>query len=718
MRSRERRFLGSWFWVLPLAVSCLAGCEPTVPRQRPTAPAARVIPHELETHGHVRIDNYFWLRERENPEVVAYLEAENAYADAAMAHTIDLQETIFEEIKGRIRKDDSSVPHLYDGYLYYQRYEEEREYPIYCRKEGSLESAEEILLDVNALAETFGSQDGYFSVGGREISPNADLYAFGADTVGRRFYSIHVKDLRSGELLPDVLPDVTPQIAWANDNRTLFYLKQDPVTLRPHQVYRHVLGSDPSTDALVFEESDDTFWVSLFRSKSGRYIFIECEHTLMTEFLYLDAEDPLGKFTIIQPRERDLEYSVAHFGDHFYLRTNWEAKNFRLMKCPVAQTTKEHWSEVVPYNEAVFFQQFEIFSDHLVIRERREGLTHMRIIPWDGSPAHDLDFGEPTYAAHFDTNKEFDTPVLRYEYTSLVTPVSIYDYDMATREKVLRKQDEVLGGYDPAAYETRRLQAEARDGTMVPISIVYPAGLEMDGRAPLMLSGYGAYGFSSDPWFSEARLSLLERGFGYAIAHVRGGQELGRRWYEEGKLLNKKNTFTDFIDCAKFLCDEGYTSSERIFAYGNSAGGLLIGAVVNMAPEQFAGAIADVPWVDAVTTMLDASIPLTTSEYDEWGDPNRREYYDYMMSYSPYDNVEAKDYPALLVIAGYHDSQVQYWEPAKWVAKLRALKTDDHLLLLKTNMEAGHGGVSGRFRAYRETALVYAFMLETVANRR
>jgi len=718
MRSKECRLLGLTFWLLLLAAGGLAGCGADVPRQQPTPPVARAIPQELEAHGHVRIAPYFWLRERENPEVVAYLEAENTYLGAAMAHTEELQNTIFEEIKGRIRKDDSSVPHLYDGYFYYRRYEKDREYPIYCRKEGSIDSAEEILLDVNALAVTIGAQDGYLSVGGREISPDAQLYAFGADTMGRRFYSLRIKDLRSGELLPDVIPDVTPQSAWANDNRTLFYLKQDPVTLRPYQVYRHVLGSDPRDDQLVFEEPDDTFWVSLFRSKSGRYIFIECEHTLMTEYLYLDADRPLGDFTVIQPRERDLEYSVAHFGDHFYMRTNWEAKNFRLMKCPVAHTAKEHWTEVVPYDDAVFLQQFEIFRDYLVVRERREGLTHMRIIPWDGSPAHDLDFGEATYAAYLDTNKEFDTQVLRYEYTSLVTPVSIYDYDMATREKVLRKQDEVMGGYDPSAYRTRRLQAEARDGTMVPISIVHPADLVLDGRAPLLLDGYGAYGFSSAPWFSEARLSLLERGFGYAIAHVRGGQELGRQWYEDGKLLEKKNTFTDFIDCAEHLCETGYTGADKLFAYGNSAGGLLIGAVVNMAPEQFAGAIADVPWVDAVTTMLDATIPLTTSEYDEWGDPNQREYYDYMLSYSPYDNVEAKDYPALLVIAGYHDSQVQYWEPAKWVAKLRALKTDDQLLLLKTNMEAGHGGVSGRFRGYRETALVYAFMIETLANRR
>ncbi len=674
--------------------------------QKPAA--ATVIPHELGHGGHVRIDNYYWLRERDNPETVAYLEAENQHTKEAMAHVQPLEEALFEEIKGRIKQTDMSVPYRRDDYYYYTRYQEGQEYPLYARKRQSLENPEELMLDVNVLAE--GHE--FFSVGRLAVSFGQDLVAYAEDAQGRRIYTIRFKNLATGETLPDVIPEVTSNMTWANDNRTLFYAKQDPETLRSDRIYRHLLGTDPAEDMLVYEETDDTFSAHVFKTKSKRYIMIVSSQTLSNEYRYLDADDPTGAFTSFLPRERGHEYAVDHFENRFFIHTNHEAKNFRLMSTPLDRTGKEHWEEVIPHRPDVLLEGFEVFRDHLVLEERRDGLVQIRVIPWDGSQEHYLEFGEPAYLAGTSVNLEFDTTVLRYGYTSMTTPSSIYDYDMGTREKTLLKQEEVLGGFDAAGYRTERLHAKAEDGVQVPISLVYRKGMERDGRSPLLLYGYGSYGHSLDAGFGSARLSLLDRGFVFAIAHVRGGEEMGRAWYEDGKLLKKKNTFTDFIACGEHLIEERYTSRDRLFAMGGSAGGLLMGAVVNLRPELFKGVVAQVPFVDIVTTMLDPDIPLTTGEYDEWGNPNDKEFYDYMLSYSPYDNVEARDYPHMLVTTGLHDSQVQYWEPAKWVAKLRATKTDHNRLLLKTNMEAGHGGASGRFKRYREIALEYAFLLD------
>ncbi len=678
-----------------------------------TPPVAKVVPHQMEEHGNVRVDDYYWLKERENPEVIAYLEAENAYTEAVMAHTEALQETLFQEIRGRIKQTDASVPYFLEGYFYYRRYEDGKEYPIYCRKPGSLEAHEQVILDVNALA----AGHDFFAVQSVEVSHGRQILAYAADTVGRRIYTIRFKDLRTGEHLADEISAATANLEWANDDRTLFYTKQDPETLRWDRVLRHTLGTDPSEDVLVYHEADSTFWARVGRTKSRQYVMIASEHTLSSEYRFVDAFQPHGEFTVFHPRERGLEYAVDHYRDHFYVRTNLDARNFRLMRTPVNATAKEHWEEVIPHREEVLLRGFEIFKDHLVVAERSEGLVQLRIMPWDGSGEHYLEFGEPAYDAWITgavdrLNPTLDTKLLRYGYTSMTTPNSWYDYDMETRDKVLLKRDEVLGDFDPSDYRTERLWAPATDGVRVPISVVYRADTPLDGSAPLLVYGYGSYGYSMDASFSASRLSLLDRGFVYAIAHVRGGQEMGRWWYEDGKLLKKKNTFTDFIAVAEHLVAERYADPGLVFAMGGSAGGLLMGAVTNMRPDLWNGVVAEVPFVDVITTMLDDSIPLTTGEFDEWGNPDEEEFYDYMLSYSPYDQVEAKEYPNLLVTTGLHDSQVQYWEPAKWVAKLRATKTDDNLLLLKTNMEAGHGGASGRYRRYREIAFVYAFLLD------
>ena len=675
-----------------------------------TPPTVRQIPTRLEAHGHVRIDEYYWLNQRENPEVIRYLTAENAYTDSVMAHTSAFRDTLFEELKGRIRQNDASVPYRLDGYYYYTRFEEGKEYPIYCRKRGSLTAAEEVLLDVNVLAQGHG----FFAVSGVQASPNGQLLAYAADTIGRRIYTIRFKDLTTGRDLADMIPAVTPNLAWANDNRTIFYTKQDPGTLRWYRQYRHVLGQDPARDVLVFEEKDETFSSFVFRTKSKQYIILGSEQTLSAEYRYLDANRPDGPFTVFLPRERNHEYSLDHYGDHFYIRTNDHAQNFRLMRTPVAGARRNpsQWEEVIPNRRDVYLAGFEIFKEYLVLQERSGGLIQLRIRPWSGQGEHYVDFGEPAYAAGISVNPEFDTPLLRYGYSSLTTPNSTYDYDMRARTKTLLKRDDVLGGFDPANYESRRFFARAADGTDVPVSLVYRKNLRRSGPQPLLLYGYGSYGSSTDASFSGPRLSLLDRGFIYAIAHVRGGQEMGRQWYDDGKLLRKMNTFTDFISCAEHLVRDGYTTPGQLFAQGGSAGGLLMGAITNLRPDLFAGVVAQVPFVDVVTTMLDSTIPLTTGEYDEWGNPHQKQYYDYMLSYSPYDNVRAAAYPNLLVTTGLHDSQVQYFEPAKWVARLRARKTDDHRLLLRTNMEAGHGGASGRFQRLRETAFVYAFLLD------
>ena len=671
-------------------------------------PVAKKVPVALEAHGHVRTDDYFWLNERENPEVIAYLEAENAYTDAVMARTEGLQEALFHEIKGRIKQTDATAPYRDGDYYYYARFEDGKEYPIHCRKLGSLEADEEVLVDVNQVAEGHG----FCSVGRLAVSSGQDWLAYAVDTVGRRIYTIQFKNLSTGEVLEETIPDVTPNMAWAEDNRTLFYTRQDPVTLRWYQVYRHVLGTDPAQDQLVFEEADDTFTCYVLKTKSRQYLLISSDQTLTSEVHYLPADDPQGAFQVFLPRKREHEYSIDHCGDHFYVRTNDQARNFRLMKAPVGSTGREGWSEVIPHREDVLIEEFEVFAQHLAVVERKDALIQMRILPWEGEGEHYLDFGEPAYLAYPSENRVFDTPVLRYTYTSMTTPQSVYEYDVVTRKKTLIKRDEVLGGFQSDNYRTERLWATASDGTRVPLSVVYRRGAPLDGSCPLMLYGYGSYGSSTDATFSSERVSLLDRGFIYAIAHIRGGEEMGRHWYEGGKLLEKRNTFTDFIACGEHLVQEGYTSPERLYASGGSAGGLLMGAVVNLRPDLFHGIVTRVPFVDVVTTMLDESIPLTTGEYDEWGNPNDKTYYEYMLSYSPYDNLEAKDYPHMLVTTGLHDSQVQYWEPAKWVAKLRALKTDDNWLLLRCKMEAGHGGVSGRYKRYRETAFIYAFLLD------
>lgn len=673
-----------------------------------TPPYAKKVPRKLEMHGHARLDDYYWLRERENPEVIAYLEAENEYTGRVMAHTEAFQESLFEEIKARIKQDDSSVPYKLKDFYYYARFEEGRQYPIHCRKRGALDAPESVMLDLNELA--MGHD--FYALSGRAISYKQDILAYAEDTRGRRIYAIRFKDLETGEILEDVIPEVTGHMVWANDNKTLFYSKQDLVTLRSYQIYRHTLGTGPDADVLVYEEPDETFTCHVGKSRSRKFIIIASSQTLSNEYRFLNADEPAGEFMLFAPRVRNHEYILDHYGDYFYVRSNDRAQNFRLMRTPETDTAQGNWEEVIPHREEVLLRSFELFKEHLVLEERKDGLVRIRILPWDGSAEHYLNFGEPTYLAYVGHNPEADSRILRYGYTSLTTPNTIYDYDMGTREKTLMKRDEVLGGFESADYTTERLDATARDGTRVPISIVYRNDRPKGVSGPLLLYAYGSYGNSTNATFSSPRLSLLDRGFAFAIAHVRGGQELGRRWYDEGKLLNKKNTFADFVDCADYLVSRGYTSPEHLFATGGSAGGLLMGAIVNMRPELFCGVVTRVPFVDVVTTMLDDDIPLTTSEYDEWGNPNDKEYYDYILSYSPYDNVASKAYPNLLVTTGLHDSQVQYWEPAKWVAKLRANKTGSNRLLLKTNIEAGHGGASGRYNAYKETALDYAFMLD------
>ena len=687
-------------------------------------PIAKKLPEALTIHNDTRIDNYFWMRlsdkqknaeapDEQTNDVLDYLNAENDYLKETMAHTEGLQKTIYDEIVGRIKKDDQSVPVNDNGYSYYSRFEEGGDYRLYCRKKiGS--DMEEIMLNGPEMAEGYS----YFGFGSRSVSPDNKLLTYGIDTVSRRRYTIYFKNLESGELLPDKLENTTGGTTWANDNKTVFYTTKDPETLRSNKIYKHVLGTSQSEDVLVYEEKDETFSCGIYKSKSKKYLFIWNSQTLSTEFHYLDANNPDGDWTVIQPREKDLEYDVSHYNDHFYIRTNLDADNFRLVKTPVSATTKENWTDVIPHSEERFLEGVDLFKNYLVVSERVNGLMALRVKPWNGEE-HYLEFNDPAYVAYTTSNLDFDTKVLRYGYTSLTTPNSTFEYHMDTKEQVLLKQEEVLDPeFSTSNYLSERIFATANDGTKIPISIVYKKGIEKNENTPLLLYSYGSYGSSSEPYFSSSRLSLLDRGFVYAIAHIRGGQEMGRYWYEEGKLLNKKNTFTDFINAGEFLVEQGFTSSDHLYAYGGSAGGLLMGAIANMKPELWNGIIAAVPFVDVISTMLDETIPLTTFEFDEWGNPKIKEYYDYMKSYSPYDNVEAKAYPNMLITTGYWDSQVQYWEPAKWIAKLRELKTDDNLLLLDCNMDVGHGGASGRFERYKREALVYSFMLdlESISN--
>ncbi|MDQ0108543.1 oligopeptidase B [Chitinophaga terrae (ex Kim and Jung 2007)] len=669
-------------------------------------PVAEKIPKELTIHGDKRIDNYYWLNDPENPKVIDYLKAENAYLDTIMAPEKKLRSKLFEEMKARIKETDQSVPYLKNGYYYYSRYEAGKEYPIFCRKKGSLEAAEQVILNVNELA----AGHAYCHVAGINVSPDAKLLAYAIDTVSRRRYTIKVKNLETNQLLPDNIPDATPASAWAADNKTLFYTKKDTVTLRSCKVLRHQLGD--SNDKEIYNETDETYDVSVRKTKSGQYIVIESESTLSSESRIVDANKPTEAFRIFQPRTKDMLYSIEHRDDKFYIVTNWDALNFRLMQTPLAQTSRQNWKELIPNRSDVLLQGMEIFKDFMVLAERKDGLTRLRVIDEKKHQEKFIPFSETTYTVSIGTNREMDSKELRYNYTSLITPSSVYDYNMETGNSELKRQEEVLGGYDPKDYATERLFATASDGTKIPISIVYKKTFEKNGKNPLLLYGYGSYGYSMDVEFDSDLVSLLDRGFAYAIAHIRGGQEMGRQWYEDGKLFKKKNTFTDFIACAEYLVQQHYTDTSHLYAMGGSAGGLLMGAVVNMKPNLFHGVIAQVPFVDVVTTMLDESIPLTTGEFDEWGNPKNKDSYDYMKSYSPYDNVQRVNYPNMLVTTGLHDSQVQYYEPAKWVAKLREMKTDHNLLLLHTNMEAGHGGASGRYKALEEVALEYSFLLK------
>ncbi len=674
------------------------------------APQAKKIENILEIHGDKRIDNYFWMNDRENPEVIKYLEEENAYEEAMMKETEAFQEDLYEEMKARYKKDDESLPYFFNEYWYIVRYEEGKEYPIFCRRFQTMEHPEEIILDVNILAE--GQE--FFEVANVAVSPNNELASFSADNVGRRIYSLNFKDLKTGEILSDKIENTTGKAVWANDNKHVFYIRKDE-SLRAYQVFRHQLGTNPSEDVLIFHEEDETFDVTVFKTKSLEYIFLASSSTISDEHHFIPSDNVFAEWKVIQPRIDDLEYSVEHYEDEFYIITNADdATNFKIVKTKIENCGMENWVDVIPHRAEVLLEGFEIFKDYLVLEEREEGLLQIKIINEKNGETYDLPFSDPTYTAYIGLNLEFNTDILRYGYTSLTVPSSTFEYNMKDKTTKLLKQQEVLGGKFVAEnYISERIWADSRDGeSKIPISLVYHKDTQKSADTPVLLYGYGSYGHTVDASFSNVRLSILDRGFIYAIAHIRGGEYLGREWYEDGKMLFKKNTFFDFIDAGKYLIKENYTSSKHLYAMGGSAGGLLVGAVVNYEPQLFNGIVAQVPFVDVVTTMLDETIPLTTGEYDEWGNPNDEEYYHYMKDYSPYDNVEAKDYPNMLITTGFHDSQVQYWEPAKWVAKLRELKTDDNLLLFKTDMSSGHGGASGRFESLKEDALEYAFLMK------
>ena len=698
-----------------------SSCKPEIKMNKDVkTPKAEIQAKSLTIHNSTRIDNYFWMRltdeqkiaknkDAQTQKVEAYLNSENKYFDKVTASTNNFQKELFEEMKGRIKEDDTSVPYFRNQYFYITRFEKGSQYPIYSRKKETLEAKEEVLFNVNEEAE--GHE--YFQLGGLNVSPDNNLVAFATDTVSRRQYTIQIKNLETGKILSDKIENTTGGSVWSNDNKTLFYTKKDPLTLRSSSIYRHILGTDASEDVIVFEEKDETYNTYVYKTKSRKFIVIGSSSTLSSEFRIISADKPYGEWKVIQPREENLEYSLAHYGDYFYIQTNKDnATNFKLMKTSVNKTTKENWVDVIPHREETLLEDVSIFKNYLVIEERTEGLGKIRIKTWDGKEDYYLPFDEETYSAGVYSNPEFDTDVIRYSYNSMTTPNSVIDFNMKSQTKEIKKEQEVLGGkFDKNNYKSERVWATARDGKKVAISLVYHKDTELNKNTPLLQYAYGSYGYTISDGFSSTRLSLLDRGFVYALAHIRGGQYLGREWYNDGKMMNKKNTFFDFIDCSKFLIENNYTSAEHLYAMGGSAGGLLVGAVSNLNPELYNGIIAAVPFVDVISTMLDESIPLTTGEFDEWGNPKEKEAYDYMLSYSPYDQVTKKEYPNMLVTTGYFDSQVQYWEPAKWVAKLRELKTDDNILLLHTNMDVGHGGASGRFDALKETARDYTFLL-------
>ena len=673
-------------------------------------PKVKQIPKELKIHGDVRIDEYYWLNDRENPEVIDYLNKENDYYEQETLHTKNFQKDLFEEIKSRIKKDDSSVPYKFNGYWYITRYEKGKDYPIYTRKKESLDSKEELLFDCNIMAKDHS----YFRLVGLSVSPNNQYVSYGVDTTGRRQYKLLIKDLKSNKVLKEKVWNTTGGSTWANDNKTLFYVLKDETTLRSEAVYKHRLNTSSEIDELVYEEKDETFGVGVYKTKSQKYIVISSYSTLTSEHKILNADKPDGTFKVFQPRIRGLEYSISHFEDSFYIVSNSDkAQNFKLSKTSEKNTEINNWIDVIPHRENVLLEGIDIFKDFLVISERENGLNKIKISKWDKSSSYYLPFNSETYTAYTTTNIDFKTSKLRYSYQSLTTPSSVIEFDMLTKEKKILKEQKVLSvSFKKENYISKRLWATASDGTKIPISLVYHKDTKISSSTPLLQYAYGSYGSTIDPYFSTVRLSLLDRGFIYAIAHIRGGEYMGRQWYENGKLLKKKNSFSDFIDSSKFLIENNYTSPKHLYAMGGSAGGLLMGAVINMAPDIYNGVVAQVPFVDVVTTMLDEDIPLTTGEYDEWGNPNDKDYYEYMLSYSPYDNIKNKKYPNLLVTTGLYDSQVQYWEPAKWVARLRNLSNNTSKLYLNTNMDAGHGGSSGRFESLKEIASVYAFIFD------
>ena len=679
-------------------------------------PTPKKKPKNLKKFDSIRVDNYYWLKNRNDPDVIKYLEKENDYYDKKTSHTKEFQDKIFKEIKNRIKEDDKSVPYFLNGYWYITKFKKDKDYPIYVRKKETLDSKEQILFDCNFLAKNYD----FFNLSNIKISPDNKLAAYSIDTVSRRLYTIKIKNLETGEFLNDCIDNTSGNFAWGNDNTTLFYTNRDSETLRNDKIYKHVLGTNSKDDELVFHEKDNTFYTNVSKSKSNKFIVIASYSTLTSEFQFLNADTPHDDFKLFSKRKRGLEYSINHFENYFYIITNTDnSKNYKLMKTSVKNTDYNNWINVIDHRKDVLIEGIDVFKNYLVVSERSNGLNRINIKKWDDSEDYYLDFNCETYSAYTTNNIDFNTNILRYGFNSLTDPPCIIDFNMETKEKTIRKQQLVLDpDFDKDNYISERIWSKSEDGTDVPISLVYKKGLQKNSKNPLLLYGYGSYGNTIDPYFSISRLSLLNRGFIFAIAHVRGSEYMGREWYENGKLLNKKNTFRDFISCTKYLISQGYTNSKQSYAYGGSAGGLLMGSVINLAPELYNGVISAVPFVDVVTTMLDESIPLTTGEYDEWGNPNEKEYYNYILSYSPYDNVSQINYPNLLVTTGLYDSQVQYWEPAKWVAKLRELKKDNNLLLLNTNMASGHGGASGRFEALKEVAKEYAFLfdLEKIHN--
>jgi oligopeptidase B len=689
-----------------LAISLLVGLA--CGGGQPVPPVAQKIPKVDTFLSEIRTDNYFWLRDKENPEVISYLETENEYIDQVLKHTDKFQDDMYEEILGRIKETDMEVPYKLDDYYYYTRTEEGKQYSITCRKKGSLDAPEEIILDRNVLAE---GRD-FLGIGAEDVSPDHNLLAYAQDTTGAEVYTIYIKNLETGELLDDIIENVSGNIEWANDNQTLFYSERDEAN-RPYKLFRHKLGTSRSEDVLVYHEPDDGFWLWVWKTKSRKYLIMGMGAKNSDERWYLDADNPTGEFKLVHARQDGLEYDIEHHGDLFYITTNDNARNFKLMKAPTGNPVKKNWKEVIGHREAVKIDNIDLFKNHMVIYERENGLTNIHIMNLNDGKDYYMKFPEPVYTARGNANPDFNTNLIRYTYYSLVTPRAVYDFDMDTRDQELKKQREVLGGYDQSLYKSERIFAKGHDGTEIPISMVYKRDqIKTDGANPLYLYVYGAYGHSMDPYFSSSRLSLMNRGFIFAIAHVRGGGEMGRFWYDEGKMLSKKNTFKDLISCAEYLINQKYTSADKLVTSGGSAGGLTVGVAMNMRPDLFEIVIADVPFVDIVNTMMDPTIPLTVPEYQEWGNPNIQEYYDYMRSYSPYDNVTAQAYPTILITTSLNDSRVQYWEPAKWTAKLRDMKTDDNLLLLKTNMGAGHGGASGRYDYLKDIAFEYVFILD------